>query len=109
MRQFPQENIALESTVKQDSQDLQELQDIHREPTTNSAVTSFASAYHLPLASFLRWAHEHYLDFDDGEAWQSPLWSFVRLVKGHPDMISLRSNAALKVIEKTLVAWKGRL
>ena len=87
------------------------MQDTQRSSSSNtvaiaSPVTNVIAAYGLPLPDCVSWAVNNYLDFDEGEAWQSPLWSFVRIVKGHPDLIGLRSKAALQAVERIL---KGRL
>jgi hypothetical protein len=96
-------------TVKQDSQDVQETQDTQRETSRDIAVhAEVNTAYQLALPQFLVWAYRNYTSFWDGEEWQSPLWSFTRLVKGHPQMIGLRADEALRVVEKAIGGWFGR-
>jgi len=106
------ETIAL--TVKQEIHDIQDLQDSQRNPSKDIAATAtlpgrsanLIQVYDLPVAQCVSWAIDNYLNFGEGEEWQSPLFSFVRIVKGHPDLIGLTSKGALQTVERIL---KGRL
>jgi hypothetical protein len=72
-------------------------------------VKSLAEAYRLLVPQFLVWAYQHRFEFDaDSEGWQSPLFPFVRAVKGHPELIGLRAKAALDALERTMRVWMGK-
>jgi hypothetical protein len=68
--------------------------------------------YDLPLSEFLTWAAEHVkrvrcqkVEDDTATEWGSPVFEFVRLVKGHPATAKLAAERALKVVEPHLIGW----
>lgn len=93
------------------------MQDSQRDSTKNIAAMAsgiapgpdFAWAYALPVGQFLVWAYRNRYDFEgETEEWQSPLFPFVRVVKGHPELIGLRSKTALEIVERTMRGWMGK-
>jgi len=80
-------------------------QSCNRKKLKDNECKILSSAYELRLSEFLPWAIDYSREVDRSVVypqWRSPLWTFVRLVKGHPDVEGLEGTDALKLVETEL-------
>jgi hypothetical protein len=80
-----------------------------QEPTFSERLAD-GSALRLPFAEYLaRSVEEHHRQEEENEEWQSPLFYFVRLVRSHPDMLTMTARQAFQAVEDVMRIWQARL
>jgi len=65
---------------------------------------------HLPLGEYLVWVyHENRRRAEFRRTWESELWTFLRLVKAHPDLCHRPGSEAFRKVEAIMNGWLKRL
>lgn len=78
-----------------------------REEGTGGQPINAGPPLHLPVAEYLAWVvGEHRRLWQlPRRGWESPLWSFLRLVKGHPDLINAEPERAFRMMNEVMRGW----